>query len=92
MRDAARLSSSSPLFQRKGYAIEKIQYRRRTRTRMGQSRSPVLRGVMHERRLAVVLSREDLTAGLVGYPSSTVDGYEPESAYRIMRNIILSRR
>ncbi len=37
----------------------------------------------------VVFSREDITAGLVGYPSWTVDGYQPETAFTILRNIVL---
>ena len=40
-------------------------------------------------RVGVYYSREDLTAGLVGYNCHPVDGYQPESAYAIMRNIIL---
>lgn len=38
---------------------------------------------------AILLSEFDLTAGLVGYRSLTVNGYSPDSAFKIVRNIIL---
>lgn len=77
-----------------------IQYRRKSRFRLGDDDSrtfqlkAVLKGELHER-AAIFYSREDLTnAGLVGYYSFPVDGYEPGvgldgSAYRIMRNIVI---
>ena len=40
-------------------------------------------------RLGVVYSREDLTGGLVGYASYACDGYAPQTAYEIMRNVML---
>ena len=41
-------------------------------------------------RLSVLLSREDLTGGLVGYASYACDGYAPQTAYEIMRNVVLT--
>ncbi len=35
------------------------------------------------------LSREDITAALVGYECSDIHGYTPESAYRLVRNLVL---
>jgi hypothetical protein len=78
-----------------------IRYRRRTIARLTEddSRSPRLRGIDvgagSDRRTAVIFSREDLAdAGLVGYYSYAVDGYDPGegekgSAYRVMRNIVI---
>jgi hypothetical protein len=78
-----------------------IRYRRRTIARLteDESRSPRLRGIDvgagSGRRTAVIFSREDLAdAGLVGYYSYAVDGYDPGegekgSAYRVMRNIVI---
>jgi len=40
-------------------------------------------------RPGVIFSRGDITAALVGFTSFTVDGYEPQSAYELMRNILL---
>ncbi len=72
-----------------------------TRARLGedQARSIRLCGIDYgkgtDQRTAVIFSREDLTdAGLVGYYSYPVDGYDPGegdkgSAYRILRNIVI---
>ncbi|MBI5722951.1 MAG: hypothetical protein HZA50_03255, partial [Planctomycetes bacterium] len=35
----------------------------------------------------VIFSAEDLTGGQVGYSTLGMDGYEPESAFDMMRNI-----
>jgi hypothetical protein len=75
---------------RQGMAIEEVRYRRRTRGLIGPTKDPRLRVVMVENRPAVFYSGEDLTGGLVGYPAYSVNGYEPESAYELMRNMILS--
>ncbi|HQL72956.1 MAG: F5/8 type C domain protein [Planctomycetes bacterium ADurb.Bin126] len=80
---------SAPPLKLDGYAIENVAYTHRARKRLGNVREPLLRSIIVNDRPAVFFSREDLTAGLVGYPSSTVDGYAPESAYEIVRNIIL---
>ena len=78
-----------------------IRYRRKTIARLTRDESKTLRlrgidaGKGPKQRTAVILSREDLTdAGLTGYYSFTVDGYDPGegdkgSAYRIMRNIVI---
>jgi len=86
-----RLASMAPLFRVSGMPIDKVKYRRRTKLRLQQS-TPNLKGVLLNGRLGAVFSREDLTAGLVGYPSWTVDGYAPESAFEIMRNVVLSAK
>ena len=36
--------------------------------------------------------REDLTAALLGFESTTSNGYQPQSAYLILRNIIAQAR
>jgi hypothetical protein len=38
----------------------------------------------------VLFSAEDITAGLLGYPSGVVDGYHPANAYAIVRNLLLT--
>ena len=86
------LSSTSKVLRLEGKAIAKVKYRRRTSLRLGRQTTPALRGVLvgSGRRVGIYLSREDLTAGLVGYTSYTVDGYAPDSAFEIMRNIVLT--
>ncbi len=37
----------------------------------------------------VLLSREDLTCGLLGFPSGTVDGYASRSAVDIVKNVVV---
>ena len=83
-----RLSPLSPLFGLKGMEIEKVKYRKQT-AKVIRSQAPNLRAVLLGKRPAVIFSKEDLTAGLVGYPSHIVHGYDPQSAYEIMRNIVL---
>jgi hypothetical protein len=82
-----RLDLTSALYSAR--EIKEYRYRRQTRTRLGGERTPQLRGVMLGDRLGVVLSREDLTGGLVGYASYACDGYMLHTAYEIMRNAVL---
>jgi len=87
-----RLARTSPIFQPPAFkelSIDRVRYRRRARQRLGGLRAPNLRAVLIGDRPAIIFSREDLTAGLVGYPAYTCDGYEPNSAYQIMRNLVL---
>lgn len=83
-----RMDASDPLFALPGHEIRRFEYRQQTRRRITESR-PHLRAVYHAGRPAVLYSAEDITAGLVGYPSYTCDGYSPETGFRIMRNIVL---
>ena len=81
------ISSDSPILT----GIEKIRYRTATRKRKVASEA-LLQIVTIKGRPAVILSREDLTTGLLGCPSGVVDGYAPQTAYEIMRNIISNSR
>jgi len=79
----------------KDVKIEEVQYRRVTRKMLGKRKDPRLQAVFLKERPALIYSKQDLTAGLVGYPSLTCDGYDPGdartpgSAYQLMRNIVL---
>ena len=95
-KDALRkLSLNSPLYRLGNMEINKVRYRRGTATRLGKVDEPLLQAVLIEDRPAVIFSREDITAGLVGCPAYNCDGYAPGrgndggSAFDIMRNIIL---
>ena len=48
------------------------------------------RCLVWSRSLAVIFSREDLSAGLVGEPVDGITGYSPASATELMTNILLS--
>ena len=84
------LAASASLYRMPGQAIPKVKYRRRTQMRMMRRTAPNIKAVLVGKRVGVLFSREDITAGLVGYPSFAVDGYDPETAYQIMRNVVLS--
>ncbi|MCD6303474.1 MAG: DUF4159 domain-containing protein [Planctomycetes bacterium] len=88
-----RLTISSPLFQQKGFEIDQVNYRRFSRVELGmKEHTPLLRAVLdNNSRPLILLSNEDLTAGLVGYSSYAINGYTPESAFQIMRNIVLAK-
>jgi hypothetical protein len=90
-RSLQMLSSVSPIYRQEGFNIERVLYRRQTaaKLRSEDRRVPNLRTVVINERPAVIFSPQDLTAALVGYPSMEADGYDPTSAYPIMRNIML---
>jgi len=88
-RSLRTLAANAPLYTLPGMAIDKVEYRRQTRLRLNNLKTPNLKAVIENGRAAVIFSAEDITGALVGYPSSTVDGYEPDSAFELMRNIIL---
>ena len=83
------VSVAAKVFTGKGHEVGKLRYRRGSNKRLGSQRSPLLDGVTLNGRLAVYFSREDLVAGLIGFPSGTVDGYRPKEAYNIVRNILI---
>ena len=90
-----RLPSFSPVYRLKGMEIRKVGYRRAAREKFGRVTRPRLMGIKAGTRIAVFLSREDLTSGLAGYPCFGCVGYapgtvhRPGSAIRLMRNIVL---
>lgn len=97
MFGAGAVTTPSPehaLYNHPGCVIDRARYRRATLLRTHNT-MPRLQAVTRDGRLAVLLSREDLTAGLAGYESYTVDGYstgpvnDPGSAFQIVRNIFL---
>jgi hypothetical protein len=85
-----RMAPTDPLFALDGAAIESFEYRRRTATRIPGNR-PNLDAVIVGDRPGVIYSAEDITGALVGYASYKCDGYQPKTAFAIMRNVILSR-
>jgi len=51
-----------------------------------------LQAVLINDKPAVIFSAEDLTTGLLGTQSFTVDGYEGDTAYALVRNILLQSK
>ena len=78
-----------PVYRLAGFEIESVQYRRAARALLGKVRYPRLLAVTVKGRPVVLFSKDDLTAGLVGYPCYTCVGYSPDSAVALMRNLVL---
>lgn len=66
-----------------------IAYRRSARRAARGREYPRLKAFAARRRIPVIYSPLDLSAGLLGTPAYDVMGYEPVSALRIMRNLLL---
>lgn len=83
------IPANHAIYTRAGWVIEKVSYRKAIRGSIANPHKPRLRGVLYKGRLAIIFSRDDLTAGLVGYPCWGLRGYKPASAFKIMRNILM---
>jgi len=84
-----RLSLLSPIYRLAGMELKRVRYRNRTYKRV-RTVEPRLRAVLVNERPGVIFSGEDLTAGLVGCSGRAIEGYEPRSAFLLMRNIVLT--
>ncbi len=91
--ELATLASSGSLYQLSGMKINRVSWRKATRAQMGRNSTPRLRAIFIGDRPAIIVSRLDVTAALVGCPAYGVWGYhqgstrEAGSAFEIMRNI-----
>ena len=83
-----QLAFSSPLYNVDGNSIKTVNFRQHTQLAISE-KYPQINAVMVGGRPGILFSELDLTAGIVGYPSLVVDGYTPDSAFKIVRNIIL---
>lgn len=88
-RGLGRMDLSGPIYRLEGFEIDKVSYRRLTRRRLGGSHRPMLRSISIDGRVGVIFSAEDITSGLLGAPAFGCDGYSSQSAYQLMRNIVL---
>ncbi|MBL7219053.1 MAG: DUF4159 domain-containing protein [Phycisphaerae bacterium] len=84
-----QLAYSSPLYNIEGNTIKAISFRQHTKLMVTEKKYPQISAIMVGDRPAILFSEMDLTAGMVGYPSLLVDGYTPDSAFKLVRNIIL---
>ncbi len=83
------LPTAHPLYRATGEPIERVDYRLFARRAVGSANTPRLRGIELDGRLAVIVSNEDLSNGLVGAPVGGVIGYEPADATRLMTAALL---
>jgi hypothetical protein len=79
-----------PLYSAAGAKLTEVAYRPFATKTMGRLKQPRLQGLEVGGRLAVILSAEDLSVGLVGMPIDGIIGYEPKSAAKVMACAILS--
>jgi len=82
------LPLTDPLYNQASQRIESVRLRSFARSRLGHLQTPQLRGITINGRLAVIFSREDLSAGLVGQQVDGIVGYAPASATTLMQAII----
>jgi hypothetical protein len=86
----ALLPPDHALYSAGGTAPDAVTYRPfAQKALVGKSKSPRLRAITPGGRAAVLFSREDLSAGLVGEPVEGIVGYEPRTSTAIVRRIIL---
>jgi hypothetical protein len=88
-----RLTIDSPMFAQKDFVIDSVKFRKFSNQILASSdQRPLLRGVLNGKNMPVILfSNEDVTGGLVGYACSEVHGYAAQSAFDLMRNIVLTK-
>ncbi|MHC4981763.1 MAG: DUF4159 domain-containing protein [Planctomycetota bacterium] len=82
-----RLEDGDRLLALEHMEIDKVKYRGQAKLRPKDDRIN-LRALMVDGRPGVIYSSQDITAALVGYTWHRCDGYAPESAFEIMRNIV----
>jgi hypothetical protein len=82
------LPPTSPIYAAGG-PLGDVAYRRFARQRLGKLDAPRLRGLDVDGRTAVLLSNEDLAAGLVGQQVDGIVGYAPATAAAIAEHVVL---
>ncbi|CAN5420120.1 DUF4159 domain-containing protein [soil metagenome] len=84
------LPTDHPLLAQFEYPQNRRLFRRFALKRLPSNlRSPQLRGITIDGRLAVIFSREDISGGLVGESVDGVIGYLPEASTALMRDVLL---
>ncbi|MAE65075.1 MAG: hypothetical protein CMJ18_12465 [Phycisphaeraceae bacterium] len=91
---AVILSGRSPIIRGEtfegGHDNRRVDYRWQTRTRLGVMHRHRIGAFLIETRPAILVSHEDLSLGILGVLRTDVHGYRPESARRLMTNIVLA--
>jgi len=84
-----QLTPDAAIYKAASLGADSIRYRLATTKRIGASRTPRLQAIEIDGRVGVIYSREDLSAGLTGSTAASIDGYEPESAVKLMLGILI---
>jgi hypothetical protein len=84
------LPDDSPVYLLGGKPLEKVQYSRATRERYGPElvKGRRLMGIKDGERIAVFFSPLDITSGLLGCGIADCVGYEPDTSFNLMRNMV----
>ncbi len=82
------LDLASPIYGSGDKRLSDVDYRAFARRAIGNIRKPMLRGMKLKDQLAVLISREDLSGGLVGQPVDGILGYDPSSASQVMATLL----
>jgi hypothetical protein len=89
-RNIPPLKVDHPVYSAGDLKIDHVDYRSfAKRLLVSNMSTPRLRGVDVSGRTAVFYSPEDLSVGLVGMSIDGIYGYEPDTATRLMRNIVV---
>ena len=84
------LPLAHPLYSAGRTKLQGVAYRAYAQKAVaGQTRVPRLQAVTVGNRPAVFISREDLSAGLVGHPVDGIIGYDPRSATEMVTRVVL---
>jgi hypothetical protein len=83
------LKPDDALFGGKDNHLPTPLYRPFARATLGRVNTPRVRAILIKNRPAILLSAEDLSAGLVGQPVDGIVGYSPEAATEIVARILL---
>ncbi len=87
-----RLPATSPVLSGVGIAgfdCTEVDYRMFYKQNLGPMTRPSLQAMLFDGQPRVILSAEDMTAGMVGQPVWGVFGYDSESASQLMTNIAM---
>jgi hypothetical protein len=90
---AAPLGRHVPMLSGEGVegavAIERVRYRRRAAVILSARSRPRLAAFAFDGRPAILISREDMTLGMMGVRHADILGYAVESALELATNIVL---
>jgi len=88
--NAGRLAQDHAVYQAGPYDLDKVQYRGEYAQTLGESErtAPRLQAVFKDGRPVIVFSEVDITTGLLGIGVFGLKGYSPDSAERVLTNIL----
>jgi len=69
--------------------MKRVYYRRSLSLRLGRDKSrPIVSAILRDGKPIVIYSPYDLTTGLAGYEGFSLLGYKPQSALKVMTNLL----